>query len=127
MLTSITHVTMFVNDQDATVDFYKKLGLVVHTDAHFEGMRWLTLCFPERKDFELVIMKARTDAEKALVGKQGGDVPFLNFESNDCKKDYELLKAQGVHFLSEPENQPWGISMSLVDNSGNNIYVCQPV
>lgn len=126
MLTAITHITMFVHDQDATINFYKKLGLVVHTDADFGGMRWLTLCFPKKREFELVVMKATTDAQKALVGKQGGDVPFFNLESNDCQKDYETLKAQGVEFLSEPESQPWGISMALQDNSGNKIYICQP-
>jgi len=118
---------MFVHDQDATLHFYKKLGFVVHTDADFEGMRWLTLCFPAKRDFELVIMKATNDLQKALVGKQMGDIPFMNLESNDCKKDYELLKAQGVDFVSIPETQPWGISMAVRDNSGNKIYICQPV
>lgn len=126
MLTAITHITMFVHDQDATLQFYKKLGFVVHTDANFDGMRWLTLCFPSQKNFELVIMKASTNEEKALVGKQGGNVPFFNIESNDCRKDYETLKAQGIEFVSVPEQQPWGISMALRDNSGNKIYVCQP-
>lgn len=125
MLTSITHITMFVHDQDATLNFYKKLGFVVHTDADFEGMRWLTLCFPAKRDFELVIMKATNDLQKELVGKQTGDIPFMNLESNDCKKDYELLKAQGVEFVSVPESQPWGISMAVRDNSGNKIYICQ--
>lgn len=127
MFMAITHITMFVENQDATLNFYKKLGMEVHTDANFEGMRWLTLCFPNKRDFELVVMQARTDVEKALVGKQGGDVPFINIESNDCKKDYEVLKAQGIEFLSEPELQPWGISMALIDNSGNKIYICQSV
>ena len=118
---------MFVNDQDATINFYKKLGFIVHTDADFDGVRWLTLCFPDKKDFELVVMKAKTDVEKALVGKQGGDSPFITLESNDCKKDYETLKALGIEILGKPESKPWGISMFFNDNSGNEIYVCQHV
>jgi predicted enzyme related to lactoylglutathione lyase len=127
MLISVTHLTMFVHDQDVTLNFYKKLGFVVHTDADFDGMRWLTLCFPGKKDFELAIIKATTDVEKSLVGKQGADKPFISLESTDCLKDYEILKAQGVEILGKPENQPWGISMMFADNSGNKIYVCQQI
>jgi catechol 2,3-dioxygenase-like lactoylglutathione lyase family enzyme len=124
----ITHITMFVHDQDATLNFYKNLGFTVHTDANFDGMRWLTLCFPDQRDFELVVMKATTDIEKSLVGKQGGDMnPFITFQSNDCTKDYEILRAQGIEVLDKPETQPWGVSMMFKDNSGNKIYVCQPV
>jgi len=126
MLTAITHITMFVHDQDATLDFYKKLGFVVHTDANFDEMRWLTLCFPDKQDLELVVMKATTDAEKALVGKQAGQSPLISLESNDCPKDYELLKAQGVEILGQPESMPWGISMVIHDNSGNKIHIFQP-
>jgi len=124
----VTHVTMFVHDQDAALSFYKNLGFTVHTDATFEGMRWLTLCFPEQKDFELVLMKATTDLEKSLVGKQSGDrTPFITFETKDCQKDYETLIAQGIEVLDKPETQLWGISMMFHDNSGNKIYVCQQV
>lgn len=127
MLTAVTHLTMFVHDQDATLNFYKKLGFIVHTDTDFDGMRWLTLCFPGKKDFELAIMKAETDAEKALVGKQGADKPFISLESSDCNLDYQNLKAQGIEIEGKPESMPWGISMSFHDNSGNKIYVCQQV
>ncbi len=125
MLTAVTHITMFVHDQDVALDFYKKLGFIVHTDANFGEMRWLTLCFPGKKNFELAIMKAGNDLEKSLVGKQGADKPFITLESNDCKKDYEILKAYGIEILGDPETMPWGISMSFKDNSGNTIYVCQ--
>ena len=100
MLTAVTHVTMFVHDQDATLNFYKKLGFIVHTDADFDGMRWLTLCFPGKRDFELAVMKATTDAEKALVGKQGADKPFISLESNDCHQDYEIILATKFMFVS---------------------------
>lgn len=125
MLKAVTHVTMFVNDQDATVNFYKKLGFIIHTDANFESMRWLTLCLAEQKDFELVILKATSDAEKALVGKQAVNHPFIALESSDCYKDYEDLKSLGIEILEAPKSEPWGTSMSFKDNSGNLVYICQ--
>lgn len=127
MFTAVTHLTMFVHDQDATLTFYKKLGFVVHTDADFDGMRWLTLCFPDNRNFELVVMKATTDLEKSLVGKQGSDKPFISLQSSDCHKDYETLLAQGIEILDKPQSMSWGISMSFRDNCGNRIYVCQQI
>ncbi|HEV2600834.1 MAG TPA: VOC family protein [Candidatus Babeliales bacterium] len=125
MLKAISHVTMLVNDQDATVNFYKKLGFIIHTDANFGDMRWLTLCLEERRDFELVILQATSDAEKALVGKQAGNHPFITLESTDCFKDYETLQAQEIAIVDKPEKQPWGTAMSIKDNSGNIVYICQ--
>jgi hypothetical protein len=126
MFTAVTHLTVLVHDQEQTLNFYKKLGFIVHTDEQYGAdMRWLTLCFPEKKNFELAIIQAKTDQDKALVGNQAGGMPFFTLETTDCFKDYEMLKAHGIE-VGKPEQQPWGISMGLVDNSGNKIYVCQP-
>ena len=44
MITRLSHVSVFVLNQDSAYDFYvSKLGFKVHTDAPMgEGMRWLT-------------------------------------------------------------------------------------
>ncbi|MCL5874944.1 MAG: VOC family protein [Candidatus Dependentiae bacterium] len=126
MFTKITHISLFVHDQDAALDFYTKLGFAVHTDALFGTLRWLTLHLPEVKDMELALLKAETEQEKALVGKQAGDKPFISLESNDCVADYERLKTLNVLGLEKPETQPWGISFGFKDLYGNIIYVCQP-
>ena len=127
MITKITHLTLFVNNQDEALNFYtENLGFRVHTDAMFGPMRWLTLHPFEQPHFELSIMLAENDAEKALVGKQGAEKPLFCIESTDCKKDYARLKANGVTVIGEPEEQPWGISISLKDPAGNIIYMVQP-
>lgn len=127
MFTKITHLTLFVHNQDDALSFYKKLGFSIHTDAQFGATRWLTLHLPEQKDVELVLMQAETEPEKALVGKQGAAKPFITLESTDCYKDYEKLKASGIQFTEEPAKQPWGISVGFNDLYGNSIYICQPV
>ncbi len=126
MITKITHITLFVHNQDDALNFYKKLGFVVHTDSQFGSMRWLTLHAPEQKDMELVLMQAETEAEKELVGKQAAEKPLISFESSDCHKDYQMLKNAGVEFAEEPAQQPWGISVGFNDLYGNALYMCQP-
>ena len=128
MLTKVTHITLFVNSQDEALNFYTdKLGFKIHTDADFQGFRWLTICLPEQPDMEIALMPALTPEEKALVGKQGGDKPFISLESNYCLGDYERLNAAGVKFFEKPKTEPWGVSVAMQDLLGNTIYICQPI
>jgi predicted enzyme related to lactoylglutathione lyase len=126
MITHITHITLFVAKQDDALQFYQKLGFSIHTDADFGTMRWLTLCLPGQKDVELALIKAETDEEKALVGKQAAAKPFISFQTDNCHADYERLEKAGVIFLEKPTEQPWGISAACKDLYGNILYMCQP-
>jgi len=122
VITKITHITLFVHNQEEALNFYKKLGFIIHTDAPFGETRWLTLCLPDQKDLELVLKQANTAREEALIGKQIG---FANLESSDCQKDYDALQALGVKIIAKPAAQPWGLSMVIADLYGNNIYISQ--
>jgi catechol 2,3-dioxygenase-like lactoylglutathione lyase family enzyme len=126
MITGITHVTLFVRNQDDALTFYtEKLGFTVHTDTNFSGMRWLTLNPKGQKDFELVIFLAEGN-DTALIGKQGGTGIFLCLSSDNLDKDYQDLKAKGVEFTDQPEDHPWGKSVTLKDLYGNLLYLVQP-
>lgn len=122
MITKITHITLFVTNQEEALTFYKKLGFIIHTDSQFGDMRWLTITLPEQKDVEVVLMPAVSAEEKARVGKQVG---FANLESSDCQRDYVAFKSLGIKIIEQPSEQPWGISMVIEDLYGNPIYVCQ--
>jgi catechol 2,3-dioxygenase-like lactoylglutathione lyase family enzyme len=127
MLTKLTHVTLFVKDQDEALKFYtQKLGFKIHTDAMFgETMRWLTITPATQSDMELSLMLAENADEKALIGKQGGHKPLLAFACDDCEKTHETLKRNGVKIVSVPEAQPWGTSMAVEDLYGNQLYIVQ--
>lgn len=127
MLTKLTHVTLFVKNQDEALKFYtEKLGFTVHTDAMFgEKMRWLTIAPSKQPDLELSLMLAESAEEKALIGKQGGNKPFLAFACDDCEKAHEAFKNNGVKIVSAPEKQPWGTSMAVEDLYGNHLYIVQ--
>jgi catechol 2,3-dioxygenase-like lactoylglutathione lyase family enzyme len=127
MLTKISHITLFVHNQEDALNFYMKLGFVIHTDAMFGPMRWLTLNLPGQGDLELVLIKAETPEEKALVGKQGAARPLISFESADCFNDYLVLKTAGIEFPQEPAQQAWGTSVAFKDLYGNMLYIAQPI
>src|SRR4030095_15868228 len=103
MISKMSHVSIFVLDQDSAYDFYvNKLGFKVHTDAPMgPGMRWLTVTPPEQPELELPLMaiqegmmfnKEAADQMRNLVKK--GTFGFGVFECKDIYATYEELKAK---------------------------------
>ena len=126
MLKKLTHVTLYTDDQEKTKNFYvDKLGMKVHTDADYDGMRWLTLHTDEQPDLELVLMPAYSPETQALVGKQSPGSPLFVFTTDDCKGEYERLKGLGVEFTQEPTQQFWGLEAICKDPHGNLIDINQ--
>ncbi|MBA3751574.1 VOC family protein [Candidatus Dependentiae bacterium] len=126
MVTKLSHVVLYVDDQDKALTFYRDiLGLKVHTDADYEGMRWLTLHPFLQPDFELVIMKASSPEGKELVGKQSPEAPLFVFNTLDCKSDYALFKEKGVNFVEEPTQHFWGLQALCLDVFGNMISILE--
>ena len=46
--------------------------------------------------------------------------------TDDCRGDYERLKADGVQFMDEPAELPWGVSCSFMDLYGTMHNLLQP-
>jgi catechol 2,3-dioxygenase-like lactoylglutathione lyase family enzyme len=59
MIQKLSHVTLFVRNQDEAKDFYvNKLGFKVHTDHTMDnGFRWLTVVAPLQPDLEIVLIE----------------------------------------------------------------------
>jgi catechol 2,3-dioxygenase-like lactoylglutathione lyase family enzyme len=126
MIKRISHVTVYVLDQDSAKAFYTdKLGFTVTGDFDLgEGIRWLTATPPGQPDVELVLADCRMghDPEsagqlRALVAK-GALGPGV-LEADDCQKTYEELVARGVTFVQEPTERFYGIEALFRDDSGN--------
>ena len=125
-ISRISHVNVFVLDQDRAKDFYTNaLGFEVRTDVNMDGFRWLTVGPKGQPDLNILLarpappMFSEEDAEllRGLVakGSMGGGV----IETDDCRATCEQLKARGVAFLQEPAERPYGIEALFRDDSGN--------
>ncbi len=128
MITKMSHISMYVLDQEQARKFYTdKLGFEVRADMTMDdGYRWLTVGLKGQPDLEMVLLKPVAgpmyDAEtvehiRALLekGLMGAGV----FETPDCRATYEELKNRGVEFLSPPKEQPYGIEALFKDGCGN--------
>jgi catechol 2,3-dioxygenase-like lactoylglutathione lyase family enzyme len=135
MLKQLTHVQVWVNDQDEALAFYTdKLGMELREDVTVPEMgnfRWLSVGIPGQ-DVAITLMaipgppvfeEATRDAIKALLatGASGG----LFFVTDDAQKSYEELKSRGVEFTQEPTEQPYGIDAGFRDPSGNHFRLAQ--
>src|SRR5260370_21848444 len=110
--TNITIISVLVEDQDEALHFYtEKLGLEKRTDITFgPGLRLLTVAPKGQQKPEIALAKpdvARLGAEhiKALMARSS--VPWV-FDTDDCRKTYDILVARGIKFLSAPVQQFYG-------------------
>lgn len=128
MITKMSHISIYVLNQDSAYEFYvNKLGFKVHTDAPMgEGNRWLTVTIPDQPDLEITLMpikegmvftKETAEQMRNLVKK--GTFGFGVFECNDIYATYEELKAKGVEFTKPPKKEFYGIEALFKDDSGN--------
>ena len=128
MITRMSHVLVWVKNQQEALEFYRdKLGFEVDTDAKIgEDFRWLTMRIKSQPGFEIILMEPNPgmmlDEESAaqlrsLVDKgvPGGGV----FEADDIYKTYDELTKRGVEFKGPPSVQSWGTATVRKDNSGN--------
>lgn len=127
MIQRLSHATFYVLDQDKAKEFYvDKLGFSIHTDVTMDGgFRWLTVTAPGDPDLEINLMAA---GPPVFQDEQAGMIRTL-LEANamgaavmntdDCRKTYEELKAKGVEFKGEPEEQFYGVEVIMFDGCGN--------
>ena len=134
MIQRLSHVGIYVLDQDAARDFYvNKLGFEVRTDATMDnGYRWLTVGPKTQPDLEIILMKVDSPMIKPEVSRtlrkllEDGALSGGAMHTSDCRKTYEELKAKGVEFLSPPTERFYGIEALMKDNSGNWFSVTEP-
>jgi catechol 2,3-dioxygenase-like lactoylglutathione lyase family enzyme len=131
MLKQLTHVQVWVHDQDEALDFYtNKLGMELREDVTVPEMgnfRWLSVGVPGQDDVAITLMaipgppvfeeETRQKIQDLLArGASGG----LFFSTGDAHKTYEELKNRGVEFTQEPTEQPYGTDAGFRDPSGNH-------
>ncbi len=128
MITKLTHVCVYVLNQESAYDFYiNKLGFKVHTDAPMgPDNRWLTVTTPEQPELEITLYLV---TESAMFSKEtvktmkelvrNGTFGCGVFECNDIYATYEELKSKGVEFTKGPKEEFYGVEALFKDDSGN--------
>lgn len=133
MITNISLVTVYCLDQDRARAFYVDvLGFEAGTDITMgDGFRWVTVRHPEQPELEVTLMTPGPplDPDAAdFVRRQleKGQLGGLGLRVDDCQKTYQELVANGVTFLQEPADRPYGVEAVMRDDSGNWLVLVEP-
>jgi catechol 2,3-dioxygenase-like lactoylglutathione lyase family enzyme len=137
MLDALSHVGVWVHDQDAAKEFYTgKLGFEVRDDStlpEFVNYRWLTVSPPGQPNVRIILSRPSPpaiDPETAelllqLVAR-GALGPGI-FRTDHCRKACAELEGRGVELSQQPDERFYGIDAALRDPSGNEWRIVQPI
>ncbi|MFI7111439.1 VOC family protein [Nonomuraea sp. NPDC050227] len=126
MLTTIMYTTVYVTDQDRALEFYTAgLGLDKRIDVRGPDGRFLTVGVPGSPVQILLWSHASAAGQPGDAGGSGAPGPLI-LESDDLRKDFEVMRGRGVTFEeSEPVDYPFGVRAEAVDPDGNRISIRQ--
>jgi catechol 2,3-dioxygenase-like lactoylglutathione lyase family enzyme len=133
MILNISLTTVYCLDQDQARDFYvDKLGFLPKADVTMgEGFRWVTIVHPNQPELEVTLMVPGPPLSPEAAGfvrrqLEAGQMSNLGLRVDDCRKTYQELSAQGVTFLQEPSDRPYGVEAVMRDNTGNWLVLMEP-
>ena len=124
----IAHVSLVVKDYDEAIHFYtEKLEFELIEDTPLgEGKRWVIIAPKGAGECSLLLARAKNEEELLHVGNQTGGRVFLFLFTDDFNRDFEKYKANGVHFVREPQQMEYGTVAVFKDLYGNQWDLIEP-
>ena len=122
MRQSIVHIALLVRDYDEAIAFYtQKLNFELVEDVYQpeQDKRWVVIAPPGSSGTTLLLARASNAEQEKFIGNQAGGRVFLFLNSDDFWRDYEAMKAKGIHFVREPKEQDYGTVAVFEDLYGN--------
>lgn len=133
MIKGVGITTVWTLDQERTKEFFTgKLGMELRTDMPLGDMRWVTVGAKDQPELQMALMRPDgpgTDPESAkalteLVAK--GVLGGCALTTDDCRGDYEKFKANGVEFVQDPQERPYGVEAIFRDDNGTWYSLTEP-
>lgn len=114
-------LALLVAEYDEAIAWYTgKLGFELVEDVdQGGGKRWVMLAPPGSTETRLLLARAADDAQRSRIGNQTGGRVFLFLHTDDFQRDWQRMRAAGVHFREEPRHEPYGTVAVFEDLYGN--------
>jgi predicted enzyme related to lactoylglutathione lyase len=124
---SLALTSLLVPDYDEALAFFTQaLRFEVLEDrALAPGKRWVVVA-PSSSGGALLLARASTPEQRALIGHQGGGRVWLFLHTDDLDADRAHMRAHGVVFAEEPRSEPYGRVLVFTDPWGNRWDLMQP-
>ena len=124
MIDSLATVCVFVKDQDKAKAFYTDvLGFELRQDSAMgPESRWIAVA-PKGARTEVILYKM--DENWQHYSQVQGKSQALTFNVSDMTALHADLKAKGVRITQEPDPQPWGTYMMILDQDDNALLLVE--
>jgi len=124
MIDALATVCIFVNDQDKAKAFYTDtLGFELRQDSPMGESRWIAVA-PKGARTEVILYKM--DENWQHYSRVMGKSQALTFNVTDMAALHADFKAKGVRITQEPDPQPWGTYMMILDQDDNGLLLVEP-
>jgi len=123
MIDAVATICIFVTDQDRAKAFYTDtLGFELRQDSPMGESRWIAVA-PKGARTEVILYKMDQNWEhyRSVMGKSQA----ITFNVTDIAGLRDDLKAKGVRITQEPDPQPWGTYMMILDQDGNALLMVE--
>lgn len=104
-------VSLVVRDYDEALAFYVgKLGFQLVEDSFVaeQNKRWVVVEPPGGGGAKLLLARASNAEQESRIGNQTGGRVFLFLYTDDFWRDFNAYRSQGVEFVREPSEAPYG-------------------
>ena len=127
MKIELGRIVILVENYDQALAFYQQaLGChVIFDQTTPEGKRYVHVGFKKKDTTGLWFLKAETDEELALVGRQTHEQPTFVLYTDDLKKAYERLRDNQVKISKQPVSSPGYKFLHFLDLYGNEIIMVE--
>jgi catechol 2,3-dioxygenase-like lactoylglutathione lyase family enzyme len=126
---SIAHVALVVRNYDEAITFFtRKLRFVLVEDTYIpeQDKRWVLVAPPGGAGASLVLAQPSEPGQSAFIGNQtGGRVSFF-LHTDDFWRDHRRMVGEGIEFVREPLEAPYGTVAVFKDLYGNLWDLVQP-
>ena len=119
-------LSLVVPDYDEAIAFYCGiLGFTLTADLPQDGKRWVTVQ-PPGGGCQLVLARADTPAQQAIIGNQAGGRVWLFLYTDDLMRDHAAWLDAGVVFRETPRHEAYGKVVVFEDLYGNAWDLIEP-
>ena len=106
-------ISLVVRDYNEALAFYVgKLGFTLIEDSFVpeQNKRWVVIEPPGAagQGAKLLLARGANELQQSRIGDQTGGRVFLFLHTDDFERDFQAYKAQGIEFLREPMDAPYG-------------------
>jgi catechol 2,3-dioxygenase-like lactoylglutathione lyase family enzyme len=123
----LAYTSLLVHDYDEAIAFYTQaLRFRLLEDTRLSATKRWVVVAPSGDGGALLLARASTPAQVALVGAQGGGRVWLFLHTDDLDAELAHLRAHGVRLTEEPRQESYGRALVFLDLYGNRWDLVEP-